>query len=149
MSPFTAFPSVLYILITYLISWVCWGALVLFGIPAKANALSTLLYMLGGLAPTIVAFVLPLFFGKAERSAGYKRYFKFKTQARYYLIPIVAALLMALFSCGAVFVFDAKAAANLQIQPLQMIVPLFLSMVIGGGLEEFGWREYWFINCER
>jgi hypothetical protein len=46
MSPFTAFPSVLYILITYLISWVCWGALVLFGIPAKANALSTLLYML-------------------------------------------------------------------------------------------------------
>ena len=36
--------------------------------------------------------------------------------------------------------FDANAASNLHIHPLYMIVPLFLSMVIGGGLEEFSWR---------
>ena len=99
----------MYILITYLISWVSWGALVLFGIPVKANALSTLLYLLCGLAPTIVAFVFPLFFGRAERGARYKRYFKFKTQARYYLLPIMAAMLMTLASYGVVPVFDANA----------------------------------------
>lgn len=140
MSPFTAFSSVLFILITYLISWLSWGVLVLFGIPAKANALSTMFYLLGGLAPTIVAFVLPLFFGRAERGARYKMYFKFKIPARYYLLPIMTAVLMALVSYGAMFVIDPKAAMNLHIQPLHMIVPLFLSMVIGGGLEEFGWR---------
>ena len=140
MPSFTAFPSVLYILATYLISWACWGALILFGIPAKANALSTMLYLLGGLAPTAVAFVLPLFYGREERGARYRMYFKFKAPVRYYLLPLIAAVLMALVSFGAVLVFDAKAAANLKIQPLRMILPLLLSMVIGGGLEEFGWR---------
>lgn len=132
--------GILFTLLTFLISWACWGALILFGIPAKVNALSTLLYLLGGLAPTAVAFMLPLFFGRAERRTRYKKYFKFKTQARYYLLPLVAAVLMASVSFGAVFLLDAKAAANLKIQPLRMIFPMFLSMVIGGGLEEFGWR---------
>jgi membrane protease YdiL (CAAX protease family) len=132
--------SIFFILITYLISWVSWGVLVLFGIPAKANALSTMLYLLGGLSPAIVAFVLPLFFGRAERGVRYKRFFKFKIPAHYYLLPIAAAALMAVVSYIAMPAFDANAASNLHIQPLYMIVPLFLSMVIGGGLEEFGWR---------
>lgn len=132
--------GILYVLITFLISWISWGALVLLGIPAKANALSTVVYLLGGWSPTLVAFVLPLFFGRAERSAQYRRYFNFKTQARYYLLPIFAAVLMALVSYGAMLVFDAKAATSLHIQPLYMILPLFLSMVIGGGMEELGWR---------
>lgn len=149
MLSFTAFSSVLYILFTYLISWASWGVLALSGIPAKGNALSTLLYLLGGLAPTIVAFLLPLFFKRAERGLRYKRYFKFKTRARYYLLPIAAAVLMALVSCGAMLLFDTKAAASLRIQPLQMILPLFLSMVIGGGLEEFGWRGVLVHNLQK
>ena len=59
--------SILFILLTYLISWVSWGALVLLGIPAKSGALSTMLYLLGGLSPTIAAFALPLHFGRAAR----------------------------------------------------------------------------------
>jgi uncharacterized protein len=132
--------GILYVLITFLISWASWGALALLGIPAKENALSTSLYLLGGLSPAIVALVLPLLIGRAERSARYKRYFNFKTQVRYYLLPILTAVLMALVSYGAMLVFDAKAAASLRIQPLYMILPLFFSMVIGGGMEEFGWR---------
>jgi membrane protease YdiL (CAAX protease family) len=132
--------GILYVLITFLISWASWGVLAFLGIPAKSNALSISLYLLGGWSPTIVALVLPLLFGRAERSARYKRYFNFKTQARYYLLPILAVVLMVLVSYGVMLVFDAKAAAILSIQPLYMILPLFLSMVIGGGMEEFGWR---------
>ena len=45
--------SILSVLIIYLISWMSWGTLVLFDIPAKSSALLTLLYLLGGLSPTI------------------------------------------------------------------------------------------------
>lgn len=141
--------TILYLLLTFLISWASWSLLVLLGIPAKANALSMSLYLLGGWSPTIVALVLPLLYGRGSTSVPYKRHFNFIIQARYYLLPILAAVLMASVSYGAMLMLDAKAAASLRIQPLYMIMPLFVSMVIGGGLEEFGWRGMLVHNLQK
>ena len=117
--------SILFILVTCLISWGSWGTLLYLGIPAKANALSTMLYLLGGLSPTIAALALPLLSGREERGARYIRYFKFTAPARYYLLPIAAAALMALAPYSAMRAFGVEAASALRIQPLRMIVPLF------------------------
>lgn len=141
--------NILYLLLTFLISWASWGTLVLLGVPAKENALSMSIYMLGGWSPTIVALVLPLFQGRVECRAHYKRYFNLKTRVRYYLLPILASVLMVMVPYGAMLVLDAKVAASLSIQPFYMILPLFLSMVIGGGMEEFGWRGILVHNLQK
>lgn len=96
--------------------------------------------MVGGLSPTIIALLLPIITTKGERRNYYKRYFKFAIPLKWFLIPIVSGSLMISLSYGFTYIFFEKATRSLVIQPLYMLLPLFVSMLIGGGLEEVGWR---------
>lgn len=134
--------SILFVLFTFLLTWLCWGSLIILDLPAKANGnvISNFLFILGGISPSIVALLLPLFAKKGERNSYYKRYFKFTLPLKWYLVPIISVLLMISISYGFMYILMEKATKSLTIQPLYMLLPLFVGMIIGGGLEELGWR---------
>lgn len=141
--------TLLYVVIVFIISWVSWGTLALLGIPAQKTPGSTALYMLGGLSTTLVALLLPLFTGRKALGAYYRRYFRFGISFKWYLIPTVAVIIMVYASYGLVSLLFPDSAKGLSIQPLYMVLLLFASMVIGGGLEEFGWRGIMVHNMRR
>lgn len=132
--------SVLYVVITYVVTYACWGSLALLQIPATSTVVSTVFYMLGGLATTLVALILPLFANRADRSSYYRRYFNLKIPLKWYLIPILPTVCAVSLSYGAMRVLHPQSLQGLTIQPLYMLFPLFFMMIFGGGLEELGWR---------
>lgn len=132
--------TILFVLITFLITWSCWGTLAFTGMNATGSPLVLALYMLGGFAAGISALILPLFTGKDRRREYYKRYFRFKVNPKWYIIPFAAVLPIVYCSYAVVAVFFSEAAEKLMIQPVYMFVPLFFGMIFGGGVEEFGWR---------
>mgnify|MGYP000126752491 CR=1 FL=1 len=129
-----------FVMMTYLFSLICWGVLIITGWPARESAPALALYMLGGLSPTLVALLLPLTRPRGERKAYYRRYFRFRIPVRWYLIPIAATLLIVFVPYAVALLFFREAVASLTIQPLYMVVPMFFGMILGGGLEELGWR---------
>ena len=141
--------SIAFIAGAYLIAYACWGTLALRGVPARASAGATALYMLGGLSATIAALLLPLFAPRDERPAYYRRFFRFRIAGWWYLVPFVPALIMTALSYAIIRLFLAPAAAVAEIEPLYMIVPLFFLMILGGGIEEFGWRGILVHNLRR
>ncbi len=132
--------SILFLVATYLLTAIAWGTCILLNQPPNSNAAAFSLYLLGGLSPTIIALLLPLRVAKTERKAYYKRYFNFKIPFKWYLLAIVVALLMTFTAFAILQLFFKETVQPLTIQPWYMIFPLFLQMIIGGGLEELGWR---------
>ncbi len=132
--------SILFLVATYLLTAAAWGTLILLNKQPNSGAAAFLIYLLGGLSPTIIALLLPLRAAKGERKAYYKRYFNFKIPLKWYLLPIAIVLLMTFVGFAIVQLFFKESVQPLTIQPWYMIFPLFLQMIIGGGLEELGWR---------
>lgn len=130
----------LFVASTYLFSLITWGSLILMNKSPDSGAGLFLLYLLGGLSPTIVALLLPLRAAKDERKAYYRRYFNFKTALLWYVLPVVIALAMKFAGIGVLQLFFRESLQPKSLQPWYMIFPMFLQMIIGGGLEEIGWR---------
>ncbi len=141
--------TIIYVVMAYLISWASWGTMALLGLGVNDSTVSVILYVLGGLSATIPAFIIPFLAKKGERKAYFKRYFKVGIHVRWYIIPIAAVILMICIPYGIELVFFKKAAESLAIQPLYMVIPYFAKMVIGGGIEEFGWRGIMVHNLKR
>lgn len=132
--------SILFLIATYLLTALAWGALILLKTPITAGTASFALYLLGGLSPTIVALLLPLRAAKGERKAYYKRYFNFNISFKWYLVPVAMVLVMVFAAFLLTQIFYKQSAQNLTILPWYMIFPMFVQMIVGGGLEELGWR---------
>lgn len=131
---------VLFLIATYLFTGLAWGTLILLKKPPTASAITFVLYLLGGLSPTIIALLLPLRAAKGERKAYYKRYFNFKISIKWYVVPVAIGLFMIFAAFAVVQIFYKQTVQNLTLLPWYMIFALFLQMIIGGGLEELGWR---------
>lgn len=99
------------------------------------------LLVLGGLGPAIGAVIAVRTTPGAGPAAEFQaRLLRWRVRGRWYLaafgLPIaVAALATAL---GALL--DPGYAGEIRLQPWYRFVPLFFVMVLGGGLEEVGWR---------
>ncbi len=132
--------SILFLTATFLLTAIAWGTLILLNQSPNSGAVAFSLYLLGGLSPTIIALLLPLRTAKCERKAYYKRYFNFKIPLKWYLLPIAVALLMTVAAFVVLRLLFKENSQPLNIQPWYMIFPLFFQMIIGGGLEELGWR---------
>ncbi len=132
--------SILYVVVSYILTYACWGSLALLGIRATESPVATVLYMLGGLSPTITALLMPILAPKEQRGGYYRRFFNFKLAAKWYLVPIVPAAVMTCLSYTVFYLLSMPVATGLGIKPLYMLLPFFFMMIIGGGLEEFGWR---------
>jgi uncharacterized protein len=134
----------IYLMATFLITWACWGALVLLvraGTTVYGRPLFMTLYMLGGLGPTIAAYVAVLATQtQSPLREFHARLFRWRVAGWRYGIALGLPLALGLVSVGLAVRIDPDLSAALFLRPWSMLLPLFLVMIAGGGLEELGWR---------
>lgn len=132
-----------YLLISFIISWVMWGALALATIITHiryGHPIFMTLFIVGGLGPTIGA-LLSMLPGKDK--SGYrsfiKQIFRAKVNVLWYLFVIIVPF--ALFSISFVInICTVRTETQLFSKPLYYLIPAIVSNILFGGLEEIGWR---------
>ncbi|MDW7730625.1 MAG: type II CAAX endopeptidase family protein [Bacillota bacterium] len=135
--------SKLFLGYTFLLTWIMWGLLAYLthaGITGYQSGFGLPLYILGGSSPTIIAYVAVTLTKKEGSIKEFNaRVFSFKHTLAYYLIAIITPI--ALGACGlAAAYLLAGGSQNFRFEPFFLFVPFFLSSIIFGGIEEFGWR---------
>lgn len=125
-----------YLCITFLIMIVCWGICVvcsLNGILLNENYILYMPYLLGGWSPTIASFIA---LKKNHKINDFKEWLKnvfdFKHNVLSYIMVVLLSVVYILPQC-LISGYDNGA-------PLFLIVFMIPFMLIGGGLEEAGWR---------
>jgi uncharacterized protein len=131
-----------YLLLTFLISWISWWLLVLLtstGIVNHRQGIFYVPYLLGGFGPTIAAVIVKKQSGEKDYKAFKKQLFKVKINLLWYLWVIFVPLLVYVLP----WLIDSSVKGfteGLFNQPVYMLLAMLPVMVIGGGLEELGWR---------
>ena len=134
----------LYLVITFGITWVCWWPLA-FLIPKGAgvftNATFSSLYIVGGLGPTLSALLAVALTPREGSLATYGRSLtRWRVPREWYLVafllPAVLAFTLELLAAG----FGAQPLFFPAFHDLSRLPLIFLTMILGGGLEELGWR---------
>lgn len=125
-----------YLLYTFLIMLICWGICLLCslnGTSLNDNYLLFVPYLLGGWSPTIASF---LALKKNNKITNFKMWlenvFDFKHNIVSYFMVIVLGILFILPQC---LISGYESGA-----PFFAIIIMIPMMLIGGGLEEAGWR---------
>jgi uncharacterized protein len=129
----------LYLVLAFGITWVCWWPLV-FLIPPGAgvftNATFSSLYIVGGLGPTLAA-LLAVTLTPREGSLGtYGTSLTRWRVPREWYLPAVLAFTLELLAAW----FGAQPLFFPAFHDLSRLPLIFLTMILGGGLEELGWR---------
>jgi len=132
-----------FLIYTFLISWIMWGALSLITIYTEigyGHPVYMMLFIAGGLGPTIGAF-LSMYHrkDKFEYESFIKQIMRAKVNVFWYLFILIVPV--ALFSIS--FVINActvKTETQFFNYPLYYLIPAAVSNILFGGLEEIGWR---------
>lgn len=134
----------IFLAVSFLVTWTCWGILVPL---ARARTMVygqwpfMLLYMLGGLGPTIAAYIaVPATRAQSPLGEFHSRLFRWRVAWWWYVIAAALPAVLALASGGIAVLVDPDFPRGLSVRPWYMLAPLFLFMIAGGGLEELGWR---------
>lgn len=132
-----------FLFLTFIISWVTWGALALITLLTEiryGHPFFMTLFIIGGLGPTIGAF-LSMYQRKDKYEYGsfIKQIFRAKVNVLWYLFIIIVPF--ALFSISfLVNICTVKTETRLFSNPLYYLIPAVVSNILFGGLEEIGWR---------
>jgi uncharacterized protein len=130
-----------FLVFTFLIAWVCWFALIIlthFKIVKYGDSLFMVLYIIGGICPSFVAF-LSIKGEETTYKTLKKEVIKFRVPILWYVFIFAMPLLLSGFAWiinksvgndGGLFLTNS-------IWSIFAILPI---MIIGGGLEEIGWR---------
>lgn len=125
-----------YLLYTFLIMFTCWGICLLCslnGITLNDNYVLYIPYLLGGWSPTIGSFISLKKNNKVINFKDWlKNVFDFKHNIFSYIMVIILGILFILPQC--------LISGYENGFPLFAIVVMIPAMLIGGGLEEAGWR---------
>lgn len=125
-----------YLLYTFLIMIICWGICVICsfnGILLNKYYFLYIPYLLGGWSPTIASFLALKKNNKIENFKEWlKKVFDFKHNIFSYLMVIVLGILFILPQC---LISGYENGA-----PIFAIIVMIPMMLVGGGLEEAGWR---------
>ena len=130
-----------YLLITFLISWVCWISVALlcnYGVMKYGQLSFMIIYVLGGIAP-LISTLITIKQNKSDFEIFKNQIFKYKLNVLWY----VGILILPLIISGVCWLFNLlitdKSALFLS-KPVYMVFLFIPFMIIGGGLEEVGWR---------
>ncbi len=132
-------PTVSFFILAYLISWVFW--LPLLFVDSEPGAFFMLLFIVGGLGPFVAALIVSKMAGVSK---GFRRLlFMWRVSFKWYLAALALPILVAIVATG-VFVIVGGAPTFLPETPPLYFYPLLLLfvMILGGGLEEPGWRGF-------
>lgn len=136
--------SKLYLIFTFTVTWSFWWLLAYFtrwNVLDFQNLPATGLFVLGGSAPTVGAYVA-VYFTRDEGSIMEfnSRVLKYKVDGKYYGYALLVPVFLGILGLG----FGSLAGHSLGLdKPIDLLlafVPALFFAIILGGLEEFGWR---------
>lgn len=131
-------------LLTFLITYVCWGIILIanqYGFLEYGTPLMMVFFITGGISPAIVAIALLLKTKSTKGKGLMKRIFDFRQPPILYIIIIGIAVLQ--------YMVPLLLNIGTKIAPFYMIILSFPFVLIGGGLEEIGWRFIFQPTLER
>ena len=143
----TTFPGKrlgIYLVLTFGITWSCWWTLADLvppaGSPTASPAFMTL-YLLGGFGPTIAAAIAVALTSRGGYKNDYlARLLRWRVSIVWWIAAFATPVLLAAGKEWiAVWTSGGTVAAS-ALEPLTKVLALFPTMIIGGGLEELGWR---------
>jgi membrane protease YdiL (CAAX protease family) len=133
----------LYLIITFIITWSVWfylAYLINKGVTTTNDALGLFLYFLGGSASTYVAYIA-IKLSKEERIKDFHaRVFKFSVPVKYYIFALFVPIGIVVIGQGFYYIFNQRLSFEFSTINMQLIPLFFISSIIFGGIEEFGWR---------
>ena len=136
-------PLVAFVLLAFLFSWTAWGLLAVLGTEPGLNV-GGVLWLLGGLGPPIAAIAVARFTddGQSPRQL-LRQILRWRVGWRWYAIAIGLPGLVVISA----LVIDAYARGSATPLPHAEFVLFFVGVfvvntIIGGGLEEIGWRGF-------
>lgn len=125
-----------YLSLTFLIMLACWGICLLCSLNETSmndNKLLYLPYVAGGLSPAIASYFS---LKRCGEVAGFKDWLKnvfdFKHSILSYIMVVIMDILFILPNC-LISGYETR-------MPLYAIIVMIPAMIVGGGLEEAGWR---------
>lgn len=139
-----------FLIATFAWSWVFWLSLAVLaraGLVSSGTAPFILLHMAGGFGPTILALVCAALRAGECPLAGFLRTWLPGRLSPAGFAALGAGLVLAVARPVAVWALDPGSPLLVENWPLMLA--LFPAMIIGGGLEEPGWRGIVFEDSER
>ncbi len=134
----------IFLVFTFTITWVSWWILSYLtnaGVVDFKSAIGQLLFILGGSAPTVVAFVAVALTKKdGEMSEFTSRILKAKVKPFLYFFAVLTPVALGLVSLGIVSVIDSQYLLRNPLQPVYLFISAFFISIVFGGIEEIGWR---------
>lgn len=125
-----------FVLLTFCISWLCWGAIIIanqFGFLQYGTSLYMILFLIGGNGAPIASYIL---LKKWKEIYGFRAFlkhnFNFKSSAKNYGLVLFLLLVH--------FIIPITLASTSRKMPIYYGLLMLPMNIIGGGLEEIGWR---------
>ncbi|MFF2480402.1 CPBP family intramembrane glutamic endopeptidase [Paenibacillus sp. NPDC058071] len=125
-----------YLLFTFLITYLAWGCLILgsqFGGIEMGTPVGVILHIIGGNAPPLIAYFV---LRKHGRVTGFRSFMKSAFTVKEPLLMYMVVLVLTAVYFG----LPALMGGITNSWPVYIAVLSIPVMVIGGGLEELGWR---------
>ena len=127
-----------YLSVTFVVSWLLWGIVAIsgklgIGVLAFGAPIGSIFYVLGGVSPAICEIVLKK---KSSSKEEFKSFLKSIVNPKHSIWMYVYAIGGAMLIQAIPVLFHLSEVK----QPLYMGVVMIIPMIIGGGVEEIGWR---------
>lgn len=125
-----------FLVLTFFITWICWGIIIIanrFGYLEYGTAVFMILFLIGGNGPPIASYILQKKYGEID---GLKTFFKLNFNFRASIKDYGLVLLLLLIH----FLIPIALVSTNRTLPIYygfLMIPVNL---VGGGLEEIGWR---------
>ena len=132
-------PVLSFLALAYLLSWVCWLPLLFVG--SEPGVFFRLLLIVGGLGPFAAAIINSRIAGLHSDFTGLL--LKWRVDLKWYVAALVLPVLVALIAYGVFVIADGTPMLSPETPPLYVYpLALLFVMILGGGLEEPGWRGF-------
>jgi membrane protease YdiL (CAAX protease family) len=143
----------LYLALAFAITWLCWWSL-LRELPVGGSVFGspwfTTLYVIGGFGPTIGAYLAVAATPREGTLSEYHaRLFRWRVSPLWYVAVFALPPALAFMKEWIAIVAGAPGVAFAPVKPLSGVLSLFPLMIVGGGLEELGWRGVALPSLER
>ncbi|MED1609970.1 CPBP family intramembrane glutamic endopeptidase [Bacillus paranthracis] len=127
-----------YVICTFIGTWTLWGLLInliKLNITTLGTPLAMILFVFGGIMPAIIAISLKKKYGSQEE---FRSFIKNIVNPKHHFAWYILIIILAFISCYLPTIFGG---ATMQ-KPLYVALISFPIMIVGGGLEEIGWRGF-------